>query len=197
MTLALLCLATTAHSLMRSMPRSAPIVARTGKTEMRTPVSEALLVGDSAVLLGYSFGLSALRAVAAAAESAPPSDTFNWASDLATLDMHLSLQFVTIEQCSATCLVLTWLIGASRTGVLEPEWLAQARPESFDVGRSLLPTWYVSAPLFFVAKAIGTAAVIVPVGGWLAFDLPTAFADLGGQLGIVTLWRTLLVQSLR
>ena len=54
--------------------------------------------------------------------------------------------------------------------------------------------WLVAAPLGFILKAIGVAAVILPVGGWLALDAPTAVADLGGMLAAVVLWRTVLVR---
>ena len=41
---------------------------------------------------------------------------------------------------------------------------------------------------------LAVAAVILPVGGWLAFDLPTAVMDLGGMLLAVALWRTMLLR---
>ena len=34
----------------------------------------------------------------------------------------------------------------------------------------------------------------MPVGGWLAFDLGTAVADLGGMIFAVALWRSVLIR---
>ena len=59
---------------------------------------------------------------------------------------------------------------------------------------SLLRPWAAAVPLAAVAKAAAVAAVSLPVGGWLAFDAPTAVADLCGMLAAVALWRTALLQ---
>ena len=61
---------------------------------------------------------------------------------------------------------------------------------------ALLRGWAFAAPLMLIGKAVAVAAVMLPVGGWLAFDVPTAVADLGGMLAAVSLWRTVLLQSL-
>lgn len=52
----------------------------------------------------------------------------------------------------------------------------------------------MAAPLAFALKALGVAAVILPVGGGLRLDGPTAVGDLGGMLATLALWRTWLLQ---
>ena len=64
------------------------------------------------------------------------------------------------------------------------------------VVQSLITGWLCAVPVAFVLKAIAVAVVIMPVGGWLAFDAPTAVADLGGILAAVALWRTLLLNTI-
>ena len=101
---------------------------------------------------------------------------------------------------SAVALTLSWCVGAAVAGALSPEWFGVAREErersgpALGVARSLLPSWATAVPLAAVAKALAVAAVILPVGGWLAFDAPTAVSDLGGMLVAVALWRGALLQ---
>ena len=111
------------------------------------------------------------------------------------------MQYIQIEELSAIALTVAWLVAAAIAGALGDEWFAQAREAqrlspAFGVVRSLTKSWLLAVPLAEVGKALAVAAVILPVGGWLAFDLPTAVTDLGGMLVTVTLWRTALLRIL-
>ena len=60
--------------------------------------------------------------------------------------------------------------------------------------RTLIRSWIIAIPLFEVGKALAVAAVILPVGGWLALDGQTAVADVGGMFLTIALWRTVLLR---
>ena len=141
----------------------------------------------------YSLGLSTMRTFAIAFEEmlAPG---FDLGSDLATMDLHLTVQYINIETLSACVLTLSWLVGATFAGACDMSWMGKARDCGVPV--ALLRGWAFAAPLMLIGKAVAVAAVMLPVGGWLAFDVPTAVADLGGMLAAVSLWRTVLLQSL-
>ena len=113
--------------------------------------------------------------------------------------MSLTLQFIEIEELSAIVMALGWLIGAKLCGALNSTWFDRARQADLDspvlgVVSTLVPSWAIASLLFELGKAIVVAAVILPVGGWLAFDLPTAVEDVGGMLATVVLWRTALLR---
>ena len=162
------------------------------------------MIGDAGALFCYNLGLSTVRTVEiAVAEAARPG--FSLGHDLATANFHLTVQFINIEFASASALTMAWLIGSTLVGASDEEWLDDARRRGISLQQifedpqsrlesSLLRAWLVAAPLGFILKAIGVAAVILPVGGWLALDAPTAVADLGGMLAAVVLWRTVLVR---
>ena len=59
----------------------------------------------------------------------------------------------------------------------------------------LVRGWAYAAPLTFVLKAVGVAAVVLPAGGGLRLDAATAVGDLGGTLAALALWRTWLLES--
>ena len=90
-------------------------------------------------------------------------------------------------------------MGASIAGCLNDSWFERAREAqeasnpTLGITRTLLKGWVTAVPLAAITKACAVAAVIIPVGGWLAFDAGTAVADLGGMLAAVTLWRTVLL----
>ena len=155
------------------------------------PISSTLLIGDAGALLCYSLGLSTLRTFGIAAQEALASG-FDMSQDLAQMNLHLTVQYINIESSSATALTLAWLVGSSLAGACDYEWFERARDNG--VVPSLLRAWAYAAPAAFVAKAIVVAAIILPVGGGIALDAPTAAADLGGMLMAVSLWRTLLLQ---
>lgn len=172
-----------------SAPRALPISAMASPPPPQTRTSRLLIIGDSAALLTYNLGVSSLRAFAAG-------------FDLANAKMQLTVQFVAIEANSAVAITTAWLIGASVTAMMDESWLQQQQAAGeggrspVSIARSMLPAFSVAVPLAFVAKALGVVAVIVPVGGWLALDAPTAVADLGGMMAATTLWRTVLLQTL-
>ena len=153
-------------------------------------LSRVLLIGDAGAMLLYSLSLSTARTLA----QAGPTFTFMQESTL-----HLTYQYVAIEQLSAVALTLAWCVGAAYAGGLSQDWFERAREArdsspNFGVLRSLLSSWATAVPLAATGKTIAVAAVILPVGGWLAFDLPTAVMDLGGMLLAVALWRTMLLR---
>ena len=113
--------------------------------------------------------------------------------------MNLTLQYIEIEQLSATVMALSWCVGATIGGALDSGWFARARAAEgeapyFGVMRTLIRSWIIAIPLFEVGKALAVAAVILPVGGWLALDGQTAVADVGGMFLTIALWRTVLLR---
>jgi hypothetical protein len=160
------------------------------------PLSRTLLLGDSGALLVYFLGLSTMRTLASAFESG-----FDPAADVLDMNLKLTVEYIEIEQLSAIAITLAWLVGAAAVGALSPEWIDMARQAQRDapvlgIPRTLVRAWLTAVPLPFVAKAIAAAAIILPVGGWLALDAPTAVGDLGGMLAAVALWRTVLLVSI-
>ena len=165
-------------------------------TSTPPPLSRLLVIGDAGALLTWSLGLSTARTLALAGPD------FDAASDLVSFmldsNMNLTVQYIAIEQLSALALTLAWLVAAAIGGALDEEWLARTQRAdeewfALSVGRSLLRSWLIAIPLAEIGKATAVAAVILPVGGWLAFDGLTAVQDLGGMLLAITLWRTLLL----
>jgi hypothetical protein len=161
------------------------------------PFSRTLLIGDAGALLLYSLGLSASRTLALA----PPD--LSAATDLGSLllesNMRLTVQFVEIEQLSAVVMALGWCVGAALGGGLGVDWFDRAEAAERDtpglgVMGTLLLSWAYATPLFELGKAVAVAAVILPVGGSLAFDPPTFVADAGGMLLAIALWRTALLR---
>lgn len=149
-------------------------------------LDRTLLLGDAGALLTYSLGLSTARTLALV------QPDFDAATDLASANLHLTVQYIEIEQLSATAITAAWCLAAALAGAMAPSWFAAAR----DIGtvRSLVRPGLISLPLAFSAKTLAVASVILPVGGSLAFDLGTAVADLGGMLVTILLWRTVLLQ---
>ena len=113
--------------------------------------------------------------------------------------MRLTLQFINVEVYSAVAIVLAWLIGGSVARACDADWLeldAEAHAAApLGVAR-IVRGWTLACPLAFVLKAVGVAAVVLPTGGWVRLDAPTAVADLGGMLAALLLWRTLLLRGL-
>lgn len=109
--------------------------------------------------------------------------------------LQLTWQYVWIEQLSALALTVSWLVGAAIAGTLDDAWfdLARQQPSPVGVVGTLLRGWSFAVPLAAFSKAVAVAAVIMPVGGWIAADLPTAIADLGGMLVAVSMWRLALL----
>ena len=142
------------------------------------PLSRAfLLLGDAGALLTWSLGLSTARTLALAGPD------FDAASDLVSFmlesTMNMTVQYVAIELFSALALTLAWLVAAAIGGALDEDWFARTQSaDAFGVVRSLLSSWLIAIPLAEIGKATAVAAVILPVGGWLAFDGPTAVQDL-------------------
>lgn len=153
--------------------------------------STTLLIGDAGAVLVYSLGLSTMRTFALAFQQmlAPGFDV---GRDLASMDLHLTVQYINIETLSAMALTMAWLVGGTMAGACDETWFPAARERG--VLPSLLRGWALASPIALLTKAVAVAAVMLPVGGWLAFDLPTATADLGGILASVSLWRTLFLQ---
>lgn len=152
-------------------------------------------MGDAGALLTYGLSLSTVRALSIAFDEAL-GDGFDLIEDVTQFDMKLTYQFIEIEFASTLAITLAWLVSATLAGACDEAWLEeeqaaqqQGQLDVLRVVRRLLPGWLTAVPLAFVAKAIGVAAVILPVGGWLELDAPTAFADLGGMLFAVALWR--------
>jgi hypothetical protein len=52
-----------------------------------------------------------------------------------------------------------------------------------------------AAPIALLVKAVGVAAIILPLGGSLAIWGPGVAADAGGMLGVILLWRRLLLNG--
>ena len=157
------------------------------------PLSKLLLLGDAGALLTWSLGLSTARTLALAGPD------FDAASDLVSFmlesTMNMTVQYVAIELFSALALTLAWLVAAAIGGALDEDWFARTQSaDAFGVVRSLLSSWLIAIPLAEIGKATAVAAVILPVGGWLAFDGPTAVQDLGGMLLAISLWRTVLLR---
>ena len=158
------------------------------------PLATPLLIADAGVMLAYSMSLSTCRAFAMAM-----GEGFDVASDLSDFDMHLTVQFISIEEYSAVALAVAWLVGGSLAGAFDVDWLARGASEHARAPLGLvgvLRGWAYAAPIVFVAKAVGVAAVILPVGGWLALDAPTAVQDLGGMLLAIVVWRRWLLRAL-
>ena len=138
----------------------------------------------------YFLGLSTTRTLSLAFENG-----FDPASDIANMNIRLTVQYVEIEELGALAITLAWLVGAAISGALSPGWFdvarqAQREAPFFGVSSTLFRAWVTALPLAFVAKAMAAAAVILPVGGWIALDGPTAAGDLGGMFAAVSLWRT-------
>ena len=144
----------------------------------------------------YSLGLSTSRTLAMAGPD------FDAASDLVSFlldsNMNLTVQYIAIEQLSAVVMALGWVVGAVLGGSLSIDWFDRAsRAESdapLGVTRTLLRSWVIAVPLFELGKILAVAAVILPVGGWLAFDPPTFVSDVFGMLLAIALWRTVLLK---
>ena len=156
------------------------------------PPSPRLLLYDGLVVLAYSLSVSTLRAYALAFSDATQPG-FDLAADLKGIDLAMTLRFISIEQLSALSLAVAWMVGAAAAGAATESW------RSFDhdaaplgVAR-VLRAWAVAGPLAFVLKGLTTAAVVLPAGGSVAFDAPTAVADLGGMLLCVVLFRRWLL----
>ena len=156
------------------------------------PPSPRLLLYDGLVVLAYSLSVSTLRAYALAFSDATQPG-FDLAADLKGIDLAMTIRFIEIEQLSALSLAVAWMVGAAVAGAATESW------RSFDhdaaplgVAR-LLRAWAIAGPLAFVLKGLTTAAVVLPAGGSVAFDAPTAFADLGGMLLCVVLFRRWLL----
>ena len=186
----------------RSSPLAAAVVRRrapliTAKSSPPPPdTSGVLLVGDAGALLMYFLGLSTVRTFALPVEIGDRSDVTTF---LLESKLDLTVQYVAIESLSAVALTLAWLVGATLGGALTVDWFELAREERtsrapFGVARTLLRSWAYAIPLAELGKACAVAAVILPVGGWLAFDMKTAVADLGGMLFTVALWREVLLR---
>ena len=178
-----------------SCPRvsAAPKAMASGQPPPSPPVSRTLVLGDAGAVLVYSLGLSTMRTFGIAFQEML-SPGFDLSSDLASMDLHLTVQYINIETLSACVLTLSWLVAATYAGACDTAWMGKAR--ECGVAVALLRAWAFAAPLALFGKAVAVAAVMLPVGGWLAFDVPTAVADLGGMLAAVSLWRTLLLQTL-
>ena len=156
------------------------------------PPSPRLLLYDGLVVLAYSLSVSTLRAYALAFSDATQPG-FDLAADLKGIDLAMTIRFIEIEQLSALSLAVAWMVGAAAAGAATESW------RSFDhdaaplgVAR-VLRAWAVAGPLAFVLKGLTTAAVVLPAGGSVAFDAPTAFADLGGMLLVVVVFRRWLL----
>ena len=133
------------------------------------PLSRLLLLGDAGALLTWSLGLSTARTLALAGPD------FDAASDLVSFmlesTMNMTVQYVAIELFSALALTLAWLVAAAIGGALDEDWFARTQSaDALGVVRSLLSSWLIAIPLAEIGKATAVAAVILPVGGWLAFD---------------------------
>lgn len=48
----------------------------------------------------------------------------------------------------------------------------------------LLRGWAIAAPVAFGMKTLGVAAVVLPLGGWLALSPSGVLIDLGGMLAV-------------
>lgn len=166
------------------------------QSEPPEEISNVLLIGDAGALLTYFLGLSTARTLALAGPD------FDAASDLASFmtesTMNLTYQWIAIEQLSAVALTLGWLVGATLGGALSIEWFSLVRKEEssapLGVACTLVSSWLWAIPFAELGKSLAVAAVIMPVGGWLAFDLGTAVADLGGMIFAVALWRSVLIR---
>ena len=156
------------------------------------PPSPRLLLYDGLVVLAYSLSVSTLRAYALAFSDATQPG-FDLAADLKGIDLAMTIRFIEIEQLSALSLAVAWMVGAAVAGAATQNWASfdhDAAP--LGVAR-VLRAWAVAGPLAFVLKGLTTAAVVLPAGGSVAFDAPTAFADLGGMLLCVVLFRRWLL----
>lgn len=160
-------------------------------------LSQPLLIADAAVLLAYSLACSACRAVGmAAAEADAPG--FDWRADLAGFDMHLTWQFISIEEASAASVAIAWALGGSLAGACDVDWLERDAADHARAplgARGVLRGCAYAAPIGFALKALGAAAVILPVGGWLRLDAATGVADWGGLTLAVLLWRRWLLAN--
>jgi len=173
-----------------------------------SPLSSDLLVGDAAVLVTYFLSLSTARAFALAATEAT-AQSFDLAADLrgfscavatATscggIDLLTTVRFITSEQFSAAGLAAAWCLGGSLAGATRADWVHLDEEvhssAPFGVAR-LVRGWAVALPVAFVTKALIVAAVYMPAGGSVVFDLPTACGDLGGMLAVLVLWRRWLL----
>lgn len=110
--------------------------------------------------------------------------------------MHLTVQFVSIEEYSAAAITMAWLVGGAIGGAFDFDWLGRSAEEHRQSPLGLVGVvrgWLVAAPIAFAMKAVGVAAVILPVGGWLELDAPTAVQDVGGMLAIIFVWRRWLL----
>ena len=154
-----------------------------------------LIVGDAGVLVTYSLTLSTMRAFALAGAEAF-SQGFDLMADIRGLDLSTTLRFVQIEQASAVALTLAWVVGGSLAGAFDEAWSSYEHADApLGVAR-LLRGWMYAVPIALIAKSLAVAAVILPAGGWVRPDVPTAIADLGGMLAAPALWRTWLLRNL-
>lgn len=120
-----------------------------------------------------------------------------WATAL--LDLPLDLRDVTIEYSGALCLSLAWLVGASMSGALEESWWELDHRGSPLGIAGLVRSWTIAVPLFAVAKALGIAGVLLPLGAGLhevlaqPLSWPGLTDDLVGMLLATMLCRRLLL----
>ena len=179
-----------------SPQRVASLVATERKEPTPERISSLLLVGDAGAMITWCLGLSSLRTLGKLEPTlgAAGADLTRF---LVESKLDLTVEYIAIESYSAVALTLAWCIGATLGGALSDDWWERAREaeqQPFGVLRTLLKSWAFAIPLAELGKIVAVAAVILPVGGWLAFDPAVAVQDLGGMLLAVALWRTVLLQ---
>ena len=149
---------------------------------------------DGCTLTLYSLSVSTVTLLIKGVVSAPQATSL--------LDLPLELRDCVIEYSSTLCLTLAWFVAASFTGALEESWLElnsdDHRNEPLGIA-CLLQSWTLAVPLFAVAKTLGIAGVMLPLGAapMDVLTLPTSWPGLAsnvvGMLLATMLCRRLLL----
>ncbi|KAL1525017.1 hypothetical protein AB1Y20_019892 [Prymnesium parvum] len=166
-------------------PRHAPPILSKAEPP---PLSAPLLIVDACVLVLYSLSVSIWMLITNG-EAANP---------VAAMELDVDLREIALEMNSAVSIAFGWCIGGSIGGACDQEWVALelAEHEKAPLGVArLLRGWAIASPLALGMKALGVAAVVLPLGGGLAIWPPGVLLDLGGMLAVILLWRRLLVKG--
>lgn len=152
-------------------------------------LSQTLVVLDAAMVAVYSLTASVFKLAMRNPQDllAPP-----WQG----MDLQMDLRDINLEFNSAIALAFAWAVGGVLGGACDESWISLDAEEHqrapFGVAR-VLRGWLVAAPVACVVKALGVAAVVLPLGGGLRVDALAALADIGGLLAVILLWRRWLL----
>ena len=161
-----------------------------------------LLVADAGALAVYSLTISSFKSFALAGSDLTSPD-FNFAADLSSFDLLAIAEYIGVEQYGAACLAVGWVVGGSSFGACSSAWPKLGSKEQL---LRLLRGWSVAAPLACFLKYGAFAQVTLPSLGQSAAALaleaelsgltaPNLEADTLGMLGILLLWRQLLLRN--